>query len=170
VHVRMPLTTRNTLPPMNIRLLILSSLLLSVAACGPAPEPAPAAEQHADMTNSRTPSAEGAHSYIISPADGAVVSSPVTVLFGLEGMGVAPAAVQVDGTGHHHLMVDVNELPDMSQPLPSNSNHIHFGKGQTQAEIDLEPGEHTLQLVLGDFAHTPHEPPVVSERITITVQ
>lgn len=155
---------------MNIRLLILSLILVSVAACGPAPESAPAAEQHADMANSRTPSAEGAHSYIISPADGAVVSSPVTVLFGLEGMGVAPAAVQVDGTGHHHLMLDVDVLPDPEVPMPADANHIHFGKGQTQATLDLAPGVHTLQLVLGDFAHTQHDPPVISERITITVQ
>ena len=153
---------------MNIRFLI--PILFLVAACGPAAEPAEPAENTAQAAHARIPSPDGARSYIISPADGAVVSSPVTVLFGLEGMGVAPAAVQVDGTGHHHLMVDVDTLPDASMPMPSDANHIHFGKGQTQATLDLAPGTHTLQLVLGDFAHTQHDPPVVSERITITVQ
>ncbi|MEQ9104146.1 MAG: DUF4399 domain-containing protein [Rhodothermales bacterium] len=148
-------------------------LIAGLAACTPAEEPAaPASDQAAAPAPAPgpTPSAEGAMSYIISPEDGTVVSGPVTVRFGLKGMGVAPAGVQVPNTGHHHLMVDVADMPDLSAPLPADANHIHFGAGQTETVLDLPPGEHTLQLILGDFAHTPHDPPVVSERVTITVQ
>ncbi len=130
-----------------------------------APPPAPA--QDAPPPNT---SPEGAMSYIIAPQNGQAVSSPVTVQFGLKGMGVAPAGIQMENTGHHHLMIDVDELPDMSQPLPADDNHIHFGKGQTETTLDLAPGTHTLQLILGNWAHTPHDPPVVSEKITITVE
>ena len=108
--------------------------------------------------------------YIISPAHGEVVSSPVLVRFGLRGMGVAPAGTDRANTGHHHLLIDVDELPALDQPVPSDANHRHFGKGQTEVELTLEPGEHTLQLLLGDFAHIPHNPPVLSEKITITVE
>ncbi len=118
----------------------------------------------------RTPAPEGAAVAIIMPADRAVVSSPVTVYFGLSGMGVAPAGVEWDNTGHHHLLIDVDALPDMDAPLPADDNHRHFGGGQTQATIELEPGEHTLQLLLADWQHLPHDPPVLSEQITITVE
>ena len=118
----------------------------------------------------RSPSAQGALAYIVSPADGAVVRSPVTVVFGLRGMGVAPAGVEKADTGHHHLLVDVERLPDLSLPLPADSRHVHFGGGQTETRIELAPGTHTLQLVLGDHTHTPHDPPVISRRITITVE
>lgn len=117
----------------------------------------------------RTKSPEGAKVYIISPKDGATVKSPVTVLFGLKGMGVAPAGVDHPNTGHHHLIIDA-PLPDPTQPIPKDAHHLHFGGGQTQATIDLPPGKHTLQLLLGDKNHVPHDPPVVSERITITVK
>jgi hypothetical protein len=117
----------------------------------------------------RTPAPEGAEVYFISPRDGAVVSSPVLVQFGLKNMGVAPAGTQAEGTGHHHLIVDA-ELPPLDQPIPTDDHHRHFGKGQTEALIELPPGKHTLQLLLGDFAHVPHDPPVASERITITVE
>ena len=117
-----------------------------------------------------TPSPEGAEVYIISPADGAVVSSPVTVKFGLKGMGVAPSGVDHANTGHHHLLIDVSELPDLDKPIPSDAQHIHFGGGQTETTIDLAPGKHTLQLLLGDKAHIPHNPPVISKKITITVK
>ncbi|KAA3629128.1 MAG: DUF4399 domain-containing protein [Proteobacteria bacterium] len=116
-----------------------------------------------------TAGADGADLYIISPQDGATVSSPVTVRFGLAGMGVAPAGVQKDNTGHHHLIIDA-ELPDLAKPVPSNENYRHFGGGQTQATIELEPGEHTLQLLLGDALHVPHDPPVVSNKVVITVE
>ena len=108
--------------------------------------------------------------YIISPTDGEVVSSPVTVRFGLKGMGVAPAGVDRPNTGHHHLLVDVVELPAPGSPIPADDRHIHFGGGQTETTLELEPGEHTLQLIMGNQNHVPHDPPVVSERITITVK
>ncbi len=107
--------------------------------------------------------------YFLSPEDGARVTSPVTVRFGLRGMGVAPAGVQAPNTGHHHLLIDVDTLPPEDQPLPSNDHIRHFGGGQTQTELALEPGQHTLQLVLGDANHIQHQPPVRSEKITITV-
>lgn len=117
----------------------------------------------------RTPAPENAQLYFISPADGAAVSNPVTVRFGLNNMGVAPAGIQYDNSGHHHLLVDT-ELPTLNFPIINDENHLHFGGGQTEATLELSPGEHTLQLLLGDFAHIPHEPAVMSERITITVE
>ena len=118
----------------------------------------------------RTPSPPGAAVYIISPTDGATVSSPVTVQFGLKGMGVAPAGIEKDKTGHHHLLIDVTELPPLDEPIPADDSHRHFGGGQTEVTLELPPGTHTLQLLLGDQNHIPHEPPVLSEKITITVQ
>lgn len=114
--------------------------------------------------------AETASVYFIEPLDGQTLSSPVTVKFGLQGMGVAPAGVVRDNTGHHHLLIDVDSLPDLSKPLPKSEQVRHFGGGQTEATIELTPGTHTLQLVLGDFAHRPHAKPVVSKKITITVK
>lgn len=117
-----------------------------------------------------TPAPEGASVYFIDLTDGAVVKSPLTVRFGLHGMGVAPAGVDRPNTGHHHLLVDVAELPALDQPIPADEHHRHFGAGQTEATLELAPGKHTLQLLLGDELHIPHQPPVVSERITITVE
>jgi hypothetical protein len=117
----------------------------------------------------RTPSKPVAELAILSPADGASVTSPVKVVFGLSGMGVAPAGVNYPGTGHHHLIVDA-KLPPADRPIPADANHIHFGGGQTEVELDLPPGKHTLQLILGDANHVPHDPPVTSKAITITVK
>lgn len=117
----------------------------------------------------RTPAPPGASAYIISPADGERVSSPFRVVFGLQGVGVAPAGVEAPNTGHHHLLIDVDAMPPESQPLPATDQVRHFGGGQTETVLDLAPGEHTLQLVLGDHLHIPHEPPVLSPKITITV-
>jgi len=117
-----------------------------------------------------TPSPEGAKVYIISPQDGDTVSGPVTIRFGLSGMGVAPAGVDRSNTGHHHLMIDVVDMPAMDMPLPADANHKHFGGGQTETTMELAPGEHSLQLLMGDRNHIPHEPPVISEKITITVE
>ena len=117
----------------------------------------------------RTPSPEDAEVYIQSPEDGAEVTSPFTVRFGLRGMGVAPAGITAENTGHHHLLIDVETMPPSNMPLPSSDNVRHFGLGQTETELDLPPGEHTLQLVLGDALHIPHDPPVRSQKITITV-
>ena len=118
---------------------------------------------------SRSAAPPTASVYIISPAAGETVSSPVTVKFGLQGMGVAPAGIEMANTGHHHLLIDVATLPPEGQPLPATDQVRHFGAGQTETTIDLSPGRHTLQLVLGDHLHIPHQPPVRSERITINV-
>ena len=123
-----------------------------------------AAAAHADSMD------ESFGAYIVSPVDGAEVASPVTVVFGLKApYGIAPAGVQKDQTGHHHLLVDT-ALPDLSQPIPNDAQHRHFGGGQTETTLELAPGTHTLQLLLGDFVHRPHDPPVLSEKITITVR
>lgn len=121
-------------------------------------------------SNERTSAPADAEVTIMSPEDGATVSSPVTVEFALEGMDVAKAGIDRENTGHHHLLVDMDELPPMDAPLPSTDQVIHFGGGQTSTELELEPGEHTLQLLLGDHMHVPHVPPVMSEKITVTVE
>lgn len=108
--------------------------------------------------------------YIISPADGEVVSSTFIVKFGLSGMGVAPAGIDMENTGHHHILIDLDEMPDMSMPLPTTDNVVHFGVGQTETTLTLTPGEHTLQLLLGNYLHVPHQSPVMSEKITVTVK
>jgi hypothetical protein len=121
----------------------------------------------------QTPAPEGAELYFVGLEDGATVTSPVTIVFGLRGMGVAPADIQRDNTGHHHLFLNrapFDPAADGGFSIPADDNHRHFGGGQTEVMLDLPPGTHTLQLVLGDHAHAPHDPPVVSEVITITVQ
>ncbi|MGX0875439.1 hypothetical protein ACSSV4_000111 [Roseovarius sp. MBR-154] len=124
-----------------------------------------------------TPAPEGAVVYFVNLSDGATVGAPVTVVFGLKGMGVAPAGTEKENTGHHHVLVNrppLGEGPggaeELNTSLPADENHIHFGGGQTQVSLDLAPGQHTLQLVVGDMNHVPHNPPVVSEVITITVE
>ena len=117
----------------------------------------------------RSPSPDGATVEFSNLADGDVVPPKFTVVFNVSGMGIAPAGVQIDNTGHHHLLIDVAELPDLSQPLPATDSIIHFGKGQSETELHLAEGQHTLQLVLADYRHIPHEPPVVSDKIRITV-
>ena len=117
----------------------------------------------------RTDAPAGAQTYIISPVDGAVVESPVTVLFGIRGMGVAPAGVKVSNTGHHHIVIDA-PTPNLDEPIPSDEHHKHFGGGQTEVSLELSPGPHTLQLVVGDSNHVPHTNAVVSEVVSITVK
>jgi hypothetical protein len=112
---------------------------------------------------------DDARVYFITPTAGETVTSPVTVRFGLAEMGVAPAGVEKGGTGHHHLIVDA-ELPPVGLPVPATDHYRHFGHGQTEVVLELAPGEHTLQLLLGDHLHMPHDPPVISERITISVE
>jgi len=138
-----------------------------VAATPPAEAQQPVAEQPAAMP--RSASAESARLFFITPADGETVSSPVAVEFGLEGMAVVAAGVNEAHTGHHHILVDTG-LPDLGLPIPADENHIHFGDASTSTELTLEPGEHTLQLLLGDHLHIPHDPPVMSATITITVE
>jgi hypothetical protein len=121
------------------------------------------------LAQERTPSPTGAEAYIISPKNGATVHNPVRVQFGLKGMGIAPAGVKFDNTGHHHLLIDTDAPSDLSAPLPATDKIVHFGKGQTETTLTLSPGKHTLQLLLGDMNHIPHNPPVMSKKITITV-
>jgi len=134
-------------------------LLVALAASGAAPAAA------------QTASPAGAKVYIINLKDGAEVTSPFLVQFGLSGMGVAPAGVEKPNTGHHHLLIDTKLTEEqMKQPIPADDTHKHFGGGQTEAMVTLTPGTHTLQLVLADWTHIPHAPPVMSEPITITVK
>ena len=106
--------------------------------------------------------------YIESPENNALVQSPVEIVFALDGMELAPAGTYATDTGHHHLIID-NELPDLGMPIPSDNNHLHFGKAQDRVLLDLEPGLHTLQLLLGDGSHIPHQPPLISEKIEIRI-
>jgi hypothetical protein len=124
--------------------------------------------QAADVPHTASP--PGAEAYIISPKDGDTVNGTFKVQFGLKGMGVAPAGVDVPDTGHHHLLIDVQGQPDMNAPLPMTDNIKHYGKGQTETELTLPPGKHTLQLLVGDKGHVPVSPVVESQKITITVK
>jgi hypothetical protein len=140
---------------MNRVLLALGAGILAAVAFAQEPQRAP----------------PGAEVYFIAPADGATVRGPVTVKFGLRGMGVAPAGVKFDNTGHHHLLVDtdLSELK-VEAPLPATDKVLHFGKGQTETTITLPPGKHTLELVFADYLHIPFDPPLHSPKITITVK
>jgi len=126
--------------------------------------------QHAEEATHRAKAPETARVFILSPSDGASVSSPVHVSFGIEGMSVVAAGTEQENSGHHHLLVDVEELPSFDVPIPNDEHHRHFGGAQTETSLELSPGTHTLQLILGDHLHIPHDPPVVSEKITITVE
>ena len=108
--------------------------------------------------------------YFIEPKDGATLNGPVKIVFGLSGMGVAPAGIDFPNTGHHHLLVDLENLPDLSKPIPADKNHIHFGKGQTEPILDLPKGKRTLQLLMGNYLHIPHKEPVISDKITIFIK
>ncbi len=155
--------------------------LLSISACGQQDSgPAAADESSTDMAAAavteqpmsvplRTASAAGAAVFFMTPGDGDTVSSPVTVEFGLSGMSVVAAGVNEAHSGHHHLLVDT-DLPNMGLPIPADSNHIHFGDASTSTELTLEPGEHTLRLLLGDHLHIPHDPPIMSDTITIIIK
>ncbi len=118
---------------------------------------------------SKTPSPKDAYLYIIWPGDGERIKGAFWCRFGLRGMGVTHAGDLLANTGHHHLLIDVDEVLDTETPIPSNKRYLHFGTGQTEARIDLPPGTHTLQLVLGDAEHIPFDPPVVSKKIRIVV-
>jgi hypothetical protein len=142
------------------RMLLASALAMLSAAAGPA---------CADgLPTTKAPA--GAQVYIASPGDGATVPQSFTVRFGLKGMGVAPAGVDKAHTGHHHLLVDVQEPPAAGQPIPKDAHHLHFGGGQTETVLKLAPGTHTLQLELGDANHVPFDPPLVSKKITVHVK
>jgi hypothetical protein len=117
----------------------------------------------------RSPSAEGASIAFANLADGDVVPPGYIARFTISGMGIAPAGSPIDNTGHFHLLIDLTELPPLDQPLPATEQILHFGKGQTEAMLNLAEGPHRLQLLLADYAHVAHDPPVLSEVITITI-
>jgi hypothetical protein len=147
--------------------------VLSLAACGDNTTPAQH-EAHKEGAPSadavvRTPSPPGAKVFIIEPKDGATVKSPITVKFGVEGMKVAPAGTDEPDSGHYHLLIDT-KIEDYSAPCPADAQHIHYGKAQTEGTIELTPGKHTLQDVFADKNHIPHDPPVMSDVVTITVE
>jgi len=123
------------------------------------------------VAQERSAPAPNAEVYIISPSNGATVHGPVTVRFGLKGMGVAPAGVKFDNTGHHHLLIDT-DLNDvkLDAPLPATDKIVHFGKGQTETTLTLAPGKHTLELLFADYLHNSFDPPLHSKKITITVK
>jgi len=114
--------------------------------------------------------ANNADVFFLEPGDGATVKSPVTIKFGASNIAITPAGENTENSGHHHLLLDLDTLPDLSAPLPATDNVIHFGKGQTETTIALEPGTHSLQLLLGNFLHIPHQQAVISKKITITVE
>lgn len=164
----------------SIHLLLLTGLSLTLLGCAEkqgepevAAEPAaPAAEAPAKPEPSvlpRTASADGARVFFIMPSSGDTVTNPVSIEFGIEGMDVVKAGTNQANSGHHHLLIDTG-LPDLGLPIPADKQHVHFGDGSTATEITLEPGQHTLQMLLGDHLHIPHNPPLVSEVITITVE
>lgn len=128
------------------------------------------AEDSANRPNSNAP--KNASVFVIVPTEGQVLQAdaPITVRFGLRGMGVAPAGIIVEQTGHHHLLIDQSVLPDLTQPLPASEHIVHFGRGQTETDIRLKPGPHTLQLILGNHYHIPHDPPVISQKVHIIVE
>jgi hypothetical protein len=140
----------------------LFALIFALSACG-----ALGAATAADLP--RSPAPKGVELYFISPQDGETITSPVTVRFGLRGMGIAPAGLAMENTGHHHLLIDTAP-PPFNMPVPADANHVHFGKGQTEAQVTLAPGKHTLQLLLADHLHIPHDPPVMSKLITVIVK
>ena len=156
--------------------LIVGATLLTACSGGNGDQPAPAAEPAAEtpaagadteILAANEPAAM-ARVFIISPENGATITGPVTVVFGIEGYSIAPAGTDEEGTGHHHLLVDT-DLPPAGQPIPADENHLHFGKGQTETTLELAPGDHTLQLLLGDGNHVPHSVALISDPIVITV-
>ena len=125
----------------------------------------------ATLAAAETPAPEGAKVYFINLKDGDTITSPVTIRFGLSSMGIAPAGTEVPNTGHFHLIIDEKmEGEALNEAIPVDEHHIHYGKGQTEASVTLPKGDHILQIVLGDWSHVPHKPPVMSERITVHVE
>ena len=108
--------------------------------------------------------------FFIAPLTGETVSNPIKIIFGAKGVNIVPAGVDLPMSGHHHLLVNVDKLPNLNSPIPADSNHLHFGNGQTETEINLPPGKHTLQLLLGNHLHVPHSEPLISDKIEITVR
>jgi len=126
------------------------------------------AQQPAGLPRAKAPA--GAHVFIVAPADGATVGQDVKVEFGVNAIAIAPASENKPGTGHHHLLIDQKDLPPGDLPIPNDATHKHYGKGQTEDTIHLEPGDHTLQLDFADALHVQFDPPIVSKKITIHVK
>ena len=157
---------------MGVVLRLALAAAVAAAAGVPVFAQSVAPQQTAEATGAakRTPAPHDAYCYIGWPNNGEVVHTRhIKVWFGTRNFGVAPAGVEKANTGHHHLLVDV-DLPPLDQAIPNDKNHLHFGNGQTETYIDLPPGKHTLQLLMGDANHVPHDPPVMSKKITITVE
>lgn len=149
----------------------MSRLFAALAACLailPLSSWSQEAEEPEEAAAGAPQAAEGADVYLSSPAAGGISLSPITVVFGLKGMGVAPAGVQHDNTGHHHLLVDTDP-PPAGEPIPEDDQHIHLDGGETELTLELPPGEHTLQAVFADHEHRPHDPPLMSPRVTVEV-
>ena len=108
--------------------------------------------------------------FFITPSNGEVLTNPIKIVFGATGVKIVPAGVEMPRSGHHHLLIDVDKLPDLKSPIPADNNHLHFGAEQTEVEINLPEGKHTLQLLLGNHLHIPHADPLLSEKIEITVK
>lgn len=163
---------------MNVRPVMIACLVSAAMACTPESQsPAPVADPALEARSARLdslahPPAENMPSvYFVNLADGDTVSSPFRVVFGLSGLGVAPALTDKELTGHHHLLIDTElSEEEMEYAIPNDDLHRHFGGGQTEVVLELPPGEHTLQLNFGDLNHEQFDPPILSERITITVE
>ncbi|WP_295686111.1 DUF4399 domain-containing protein [uncultured Nevskia sp.] len=160
----------------SLSLLLSATVLLAACkkeeaapAAAPTAEPAAAAPEAAAEGLKSSPAPEGAKVSFAELKDGATVSSPLLVKFAVEGIALAPAGAVEPASGHHHLVIDA-ELPPPDAPIPANANYVHFGKAQTEATIELTPGTHTLQLVYGNGMHVPFNPPLASDKITVTVK
>lgn len=156
---------------MRVQRLILAFSVAVLATAG-ARAQVPMEHDHgaaAPAASGRQPSPKDAYVYIGWPTNGAVVGTKFKVWFGTRNFGVAPAGVAKPNTGHHHLLIDT-PLPPLDQPIPNDPNHLHFGLGQTETVLELPPGKHTLQLLMGDADHIPHDPPLMSKVVTIYVR
>ena len=164
----MPMIRRRTLWLSAAAANLIATGAVAQGTGGTAGQAAPAPAGGA-ATSPRLPAPHDAYVYIGWPLDGATVGPQFKVWFGTRNFGIAPAGVTTKNTGHHHLLIDV-PLPPLDQPIPNDRNHLHFGLGQTETMVELPPGKHTLQLLVGDADHVPHDPPVMSRRITIYVR
>ena len=153
----------------TIGFLLAAMAIFSLSACGQDTADDSATDAIADVALERTGSPAGARVFFISPADGDTVTNPVAIEFGIEGMDVVKAGQDQSESGHHHLIIDAG-LPNLSLPIPADEHYVHFGDASTATELTLEPGTHTLQLLLGDYLHIPHDPPVISATITVVVE
>ncbi len=162
---------------MQSRVMLAITVALGAAAAAPlsAQSPSGASAVHAHeapavATLARVPAPKGARVFIVSPKDGDTVGREVKVVFGIEGVTLKPAGDLTPGSGHHHLLIDVDQLPPLDAPIPADAHHKHYGKAQTEDTLELAPGTHTLQLDLGDARHVQFDPPILSPRITIHVK